>query len=281
MQLLNLLPLVALASAIVIPDESVTRQIVLEGEKSQHNRPSSAKGIFHQTLDRVRDVFDDAVEKTREIENQATGAFEELKLDAAQWLNSAKGVPSNVASAYEKAHASGLSGLSHHHKPNKTIYELISESKYTTKFAELLKDFPEAVKVLNGSESNITYFVPTNRAFEKIPEHHKKPSHEMLEKLLMYHGSPDFYPAGRVLASHTLPSALNLSVLDDNPQRLRVGLTLRGLTVNFLTRIIAINIVSEEGRYPLRILPLTRACSLPPTVSSMPSTTSSSPPLQP
>jgi uncharacterized surface protein with fasciclin (FAS1) repeats len=67
-----------------------------------------------------------------------------------------------------------------------TIYELISKSKYTTKLAKLIDEFPEFVKALNSTAHNYTVFAPTNRAFKKIPKHAPKPSKEILKTFLDY-----------------------------------------------------------------------------------------------
>ncbi|KAF4304540.1 hypothetical protein GTA08_BOTSDO07722 [Botryosphaeria dothidea] len=135
-----------------------------------------------------------------------------------------------------------------HHKPNQTVYELIANSKYTTKLAELINDDPELVKVLNGTAANYTVFAPTDKAFEKIPKHVKKPSEEFIKKVLLYHISPDFYPAGRVLKTYTIPTLYKEPELgDDYPQRLSVNVGLRGLTLDFYSRIVAINIFGTNG----------------------------------
>lgn len=136
----------------------------------------------------------------------------------------------------------------HHQKPNQTVYELISKSKYTTKLAKLINDDPELVKVLNGTAANYTVFAPTDKAFEKIPKHGKEPSEEFIKKLLLYHVSPDFYPAGRVLKTHTIPTLYKEPALgEDFAQRLSVNVGLRGLTLDFYSRIIAINIFGTNG----------------------------------
>ena len=135
-----------------------------------------------------------------------------------------------------------------HHKHNQTVYELIASSKYTTKLAGLINEFDDLVELLNGTSANFTVFAPTNRAFAKIPEHAPKPSKEALKKILTYHVAGELYPAGRVLANPTVPTLLEGSGLSSEPkstpQRLSFQLGLRGLTVNFYSRIIAINIVS-------------------------------------
>ena len=120
---------------------------------------------------------------------------------------------------------------------------MIAGSKYTTKLAALINEFPGLVELLNGTAANYTVFAPTDKAFEKIPEHAPKPSKEELKKVLSYHVSPEFFPAGRVLVTHTIPSLLNVDTLGIGPQRLATEISLKGLTVNFYSRIIAVDIV--------------------------------------
>jgi len=132
-----------------------------------------------------------------------------------------------------------------------TVYELISKSKYTTKLAKLINEYDDLVDLLNGTTANFTVFAPTDKAFEKIPDHAPKPSKEFLKKVLTHHVSTDFYPAGRVLRSHTIPTALSGDYLstspDDTPQRLSIHLGFRGLTVNFYSRIVAVDIFGSNG----------------------------------
>lgn len=137
----------------------------------------------------------------------------------------------------------------HHGKPNATVYELIAGSKYTTKLAFFINEFPDLIKILNSTDANFTIFAPTDRAFEKIPEHAPKPSKEELLALLGYHVVPGFYPAGRVLATHTVPTLLVSEHLGSGPlpQRLSFHIGFRGLTVNFYSRVVAINIFGSNG----------------------------------
>lgn len=134
-----------------------------------------------------------------------------------------------------------------HGPPNQTVYELISKSKYTTKLAKLINDYPDLVDLLNGTTANFTVFAPTDAAFEKIPEHAPKPSKEQLKKILTYHVSPEFYPAGRVLVTRTIPTALDAEFIKDVPQRLSTQIGFKGLTVNFYARIVAIDIFGTNG----------------------------------
>jgi len=102
------------------------------------------------------------------------------------------------------------------------------------------------VDILNSTSSNFTVLAPTDKAFEKIPKHHK-PNKELLRNILAYHVSPDFYPAGRVLVTHTIPTTYHEEALGGEPQRLRLGLSLKGLTVNFYSKVVAVNIFGTNG----------------------------------
>ena len=58
-------------------------------------------------------------------------------------------------------HHGGHGHHGHHHKPNETVYELISKSKYTTKLAALINEYEDVVELLNGTSANFTVFAPT------------------------------------------------------------------------------------------------------------------------
>ncbi len=60
---------------------------------------------------------------------------------------------------------------------------------------------------------------------------------------------PDFAPAVKVLSTHTFPTLLKSDHLGSEPlpQRLTPRIGLRGLTINFYSRIIAINIFGTNG----------------------------------
>lgn len=129
-----------------------------------------------------------------------------------------------------------------------SVYELIAKSNYTTKLAALVNEYPDLVELLNGTAANYTVFAPIDSAFEKVPEDAPKPSKEQLKKVLLYHISEDYYPAGRVLVTHTIPTLLSVDTLGIGPQRLATEVSLKGLTVNFYSRVIAINIVSLHSQ---------------------------------
>lgn len=60
---------------------------------------------------------------------------------------------------------------------------------------------------------------------------------------------PEFYPAGRVFFADTAPTLLKSDSLgsEPQPQRLAFRLRLKGITVNFYSRIIAPNIFGTNG----------------------------------
>ncbi|RMZ74375.1 fasciclin domain family [Pyrenophora seminiperda CCB06] len=139
----------------------------------------------------------------------------------------------------------------HDDKPNRTVYELINESKYTTKarriLAKWINEFDDIVELLNGTSANFTIFAPTDEAFEKIPDHGKHPSKEVLKAILKYHVSGDFYPAGRVLHSYTIPTLYTPSENLGHAQRLTVRVTLKGPAINFYSRLVAVDIFGTNG----------------------------------
>jgi len=275
MKLTTILPFAALTSAFVIPDEQITEQLIIQNQQKDQS-------IFDKVQDNVEDVwssfehtfkdavafsgnaFDNAINSVSDAAEKAKSTFEchssMMKWDVKEWLDSAVTTIDEEVDIFDGHHDKPKHphhpphhdhpprhGHGPHHKPNQTVYELIASSKYTTKLAKLINKFPDLVETLNGTKANYTVFAPTDEAFEKIPKHGKEPSDELLKKVLSYHVSPDFYPAGRILVTHTLPSALTEDSLGGEAQRLRVGIGLKGLTVNFYSRVVAANIFGTNG----------------------------------
>ncbi|TGO52219.1 hypothetical protein BCON_0145g00010 [Botryotinia convoluta] len=267
----TLLPFAVVSTAFVIPDEQITNQIIVESQKPsktwldripeiKDNFISHAEKSLKDAVAFSENAFDNAIDTLSEAGQKAQNVIEchhsMSKFDISGWLDSAISTVDDIDIFDHPHEKPPHHGKPPHHpknphhghgKPNRTVYELIASSKYTTKLAELINEYPDLVDALNGTAANYTVFAPTDKAFEKIPEHHKKPSKELIKAVLEYHVSPDFYPAGRVLVSHTIPTALKEGRLGDEPQRLRVGLGLKGLAVNFYSRVIAVNIFGTNG----------------------------------
>ncbi|GKU06999.1 fasciclin protein [Fusarium langsethiae] len=129
-----------------------------------------------------------------------------------------------------------------------TTYELIAKSNYTKKFFKLVQEHESFGKLLNSTDKNYTLFVPTDEAFEHIPDHHKhKPSDEFVEDVLNYHLGIGEYPASRILFTHTVPTTLKEKLLGDQPQRLRTSVGLSGVRVNLYSKVIAVNFKTKNG----------------------------------
>ncbi|KAL3468150.1 Fasciclin domain-containing protein [Aspergillus heterothallicus] len=169
-------------------------------------------------------------------------------------------------------------GLLHPPVPNRTIYELINESKYTTILAKIVRSDPELVDYLNSTERRFTFFAPTDHAFKKIPHRHHHKDHdgdddhhgddddndhripkEVVRAILRYHSSPEVLNAAQLFHSHTIPSDLEDPWLgttkpdDDDeeeealPQRIAVRAGFKGLTLNFYSHIVAAGIPAANG----------------------------------
>ncbi|PFH57916.1 hypothetical protein XA68_14422 [Ophiocordyceps unilateralis] len=129
----------------------------------------------------------------------------------------------------------------------RTVYELIRACEHTSRFADAVDDHPDVVKLLNGTSSrDLTLFVPTNEAFRGLPDGHR-PGRSFVERVLRYHVGLGRYPAGRILHTHTLPTALEEELLGGESQRLRTSIGLGGVEINFYSKVVAINIEASNG----------------------------------
>jgi hypothetical protein len=280
MKLLHFLPLAAAVSALVLPDEQILTEVSIEDH--HEHVPSNLEGHYLEdlkdTFDELKGRLDDAIDSAKyffdEVIDSASNAAPEViekihsaAYDVDSWLSgdifndqstidllAEDQPPSDLPEEDPPHHGPPKDGPPHHghphhpphhspHKSNLTIYQLISKSKYTTKLAKLIDEDKELVELLNGTAHNYTIFAPTDRAFEKIPKHAPKPSKELIKAVLLYHISPCFYPARRLLTSHTIPTLHNSTALGKLPQRLNVRVGLRGLLLNFYSKVVAANIV--------------------------------------
>merc|ERR1712000_499018 len=258
MKSISVLGLVAAASAFIIPNQETLKSLTVEPEHDSHpfwdNIPCAERiwedleSKFDQATDAAKQYYDEAVDFTYDTAVEYGEKFEHA-FAGQSWLDSAEDdvdvfdkPPHDGPPRHRRPHHPP-----HHGPPNQTVYELISKSKYTTKLAKAIDEFLDLVKLLNGTTANFTVFAPTDHAFEKIPKHAPKPPKEFLKKLLTYHVSEEFYPAGRVLVSRTIPTALQAEYIGKVPQRISSQISFRGLTVNFYSRIVAIDIFGTNG----------------------------------
>lgn len=265
----SLLPIAAFTLAFVIPDDETMSQVAIEGHRdtksvyeklpSKDKVLADADGTISSVIETSKNAFDQAIEYAGHTVQEAPKKCHAAADRAKSWIDSAS---ARIDSSVEDFDLQGHHGHHGHHghKPNMrcapcpdpftdttlilaSVYELIAGSKYTTKLAALINEYPDLVELLNGTTANFTVFAPIDRAFENIPEHAPKPSKDEIKQILFYHISKDFYPAGRVLLSHTIPTYLVGDGIGGEAQRLGIEISLRGLTVNFYSRIVAIDIV--------------------------------------
>ncbi|KAF3054903.1 putative fasciclin domain family protein [Daldinia childiae] len=238
----TLLPLAATAAAFVIPDEATSQQLVLEPEQQAEKPVSSSwwdrTHNLNDFLSSAESTFETALDALEKQASKLSSSLPKVEFEVGSEITNFL-APSDYA----------VPGHGHWHVTNLTVYQSIKASNYSKKFAALVDEHPDIVKKLNSTSANITAFIPTDHAFEKIPHDDKdhKPPKEFLEKLIKYHVVPDFYPAGRVLAHHTLPTALEEESLGGRPQRLRVSVGLFGVKLNFFSKIVYANLHTSNG----------------------------------
>lgn len=240
MRFSRVVPFIPLASALVITEAEVFEKL-----PKSNRHIENAKLSGQELLDDAQDIFDDTYNKVKESAQDIYSKFHHVGANVESWLE---------GSSFDDATINFGGGDHHPHhpphggdeKPNRTVYELINESKYTTKLAALINKYDDLVETLNCTKANYTIFAPTDEAFEKIPDHGHHPSKEVLKDILLYHVSPDFYPAGRVLHSYTIPTLFEPEKLG-HKQRLTVRVTLKGPTINFYSKLVALNIFGTNG----------------------------------
>lgn len=127
---------------------------------------------------------------------------------------------------------------------DKTVYQLIMESKHTTIFARLINENEDIVALLNSTASNryynFTIFVPIDSAFEKVKALVFEMPKQYMELFVAYHFASRAFSAHCLLRKHTIPSTLAASDLAVH----RLSINLQEWTVNNHSRIIAADIVS-------------------------------------
>jgi uncharacterized surface protein with fasciclin (FAS1) repeats len=246
MRFSRVVPVLPLATAFVITEPQVFSTIEKSGKQLVDNA--------HAVFDNAQNVLDDAFSKVKDGAKDVYSKIHHAGCDVESWLEGSQFDDSVVD--FEDPHHPPHDGPPHHggphhpphdQKPNRTVYELINESKYTTKLAKWINEFDDVVQLLNSTKANYTVFAPTDKAFEKIPEHGHKPSKEILKDILLYHVADDLYPAGRVLHSYTIPTLFTPSKNLGHQQRLTVRVTLKGPSINFYSRLVAVNIFGTNG----------------------------------
>ncbi|KAL8381925.1 hypothetical protein RB595_005940 [Gaeumannomyces hyphopodioides] len=148
---------------------------------------------------------------------------------------------------------------------NSTIWDLISNGKYTTKFYKLASKYENVVRILNSTRTNITVFIPADDNFyfpgsgndndkdkksssSGDKDNKNGPSSEFIEDTLLYHITWGHHMVSDLVHRHTLMTAYNETWLGSRPQRLRnrVGL-FGGVRMNFFSKVMGANIRAKNG----------------------------------
>ncbi|KAF7595610.1 hypothetical protein BBP40_005358 [Aspergillus hancockii] len=222
----------SLCSAFVIP----TSQQALNGLEVDKDANIKAELLddlqtsIHTTASDIQDALDDTL----------TLLTETLHTKAESYLNypfdDAESLPEDIT----EVPPFSQQRPPHHSPSDKTIYELITESKYTTILAKIINEDEELVHLLNSTKANYTLFAPTDEALKKIPHHpDHKPSKELIRAVLKYHLVPGLWDAASVFHSHTLTTELESPLLGDGlPQRLAARVGWRGLSLNYYSHLV-------------------------------------------
>jgi uncharacterized surface protein with fasciclin (FAS1) repeats len=230
MKFTTTLALAATGSAFVLPEPRVFEQLELE------NPQKPAEPSLWDKAPSVDALFADA-----------KNIFEHLVTDAKDAAHTVGDKLSDFF-ADEFDNEDHPRHPHHPHQPtDKTIYQLISESKYTTKFAKIVSEYEDIVNLLNSTDAgNHTLFAPVDSAFEHIPDD-KKPSKEFVEKVLQYHIADGSFSARRLLSTQTVPTVLKEKLLGDKQQRLRTSVGFGGLRINYFTKVVGGNVQATNG----------------------------------
>lgn len=248
---------VSVASAIVVPNEQVLGDPAIDSDEDASSSVNllslfedGIRKAINDNWNTIYDALSSGVESdaaSSDLREVYTSTFDDAD---DRWVidDFEFDIEDNISDDGhgKRPHRSPHPSPPRHGPSNLTIYQLIERSKHTTKLAKLVDEDEALVELLNSTDANYTVFAPTDYAFSKIPRHAPKPSKELIRHVLLYHVAPGLYPTARIFHSHTLPTLFNESSLGkDLPQRVVVRAGLRGLKVNFHSRIVASNIVSH------------------------------------
>ncbi|KAK2075276.1 hypothetical protein P8C59_009416 [Phyllachora maydis] len=257
------LAVAASAVAFVVPDDVMLEQLTFNDKKAPATHDVSGENWWEK-VPSAEDIFsavegfaDHAAAGVRHSLDSVLAALEDGGDEGHDQPR--KPEPEHPHKPHRPGHK-----RPEHGDRSKTIYEIVHECEYTQKFAKLIDDdaYKAVADLLKDTNANYTLFVPTDSAFERLPHHrrehtHKddavwdlgehKPPPEVVLAVLKYHLLPGLYPAGRVLASHTLPTFFKPHSLGGHPQRLRVSLGISGVNINVHARVVGVNYFAANG----------------------------------
>jgi uncharacterized surface protein with fasciclin (FAS1) repeats len=255
MKLLHLLPLLPFSTAYVIPSEDVLEDLNIDKishEKAHLNQKQNIPNILDDTLDsfntnKPKVDADSRIDSwISRLKDYALDSLQDEGIDDEQGYTADEDIiDGNLP--FPLPHLP-FPKHDHHGDSDKTIYQLISSSKYTTNLTKIVDEDKSLVHLLNNTNHNFTLFAPTDHAFAKLPPHLPELPKEFIRAVLRYHLAAGFYPALDVFHHQTLPTLLNETASGHElPQRVTVRPGLKGLKVNFYSRLVAADITASNG----------------------------------
>ncbi|KAK4145748.1 fasciclin domain protein [Dichotomopilus funicola] len=269
----SILLFAATAAALVTPNEPGKQQVALS-ENHQHEK---ATNDHHNVIQAWWDALPDGGKLLSPLEDRISkseehgNTFDRFMSRVNSLVDEADFFPPRPPH-HPHPPGGGHGHHGHHGDPEKTLYELIKESKHTTKFAKLIEEHDEIKQLLQDTEHNYTVFVPTDRAFKHLPHHgkhgkhgddgddddkhhHHKPSKEFITALLKYHIVPGLFSSHRIHATGTIPTTLHITSLEpsslspSSSQRIRAFTTplIHFTRLNFFTRLGPTDFLASNG----------------------------------
>ncbi|KAH9817423.1 aurofusarin biosynthesis cluster protein S-like, partial [Teratosphaeria destructans] len=232
MKFSSVVPLAALSTAFVVPSEELLGGLAIE------TPPRAEKGGYSKGVEEKDWIIASVQKHDDEVTDTASPAWHPVSEGSTSALDQALDSASDLAdTASKEIHDAAFDVESffrtdgddfddtvdepdaapprtpphhppRHGPPNETVYELIAKSKYTTKLATLIHQYPDLVDTLNRTEANYTVFAPHRpRLRQRSPDHAPRAQRDQLRRLLQYHVVDGLYPAAR-LASRQPPRPL-------------------------------------------------------------------------
>jgi hypothetical protein len=188
MRFSHILPLAALGAAFVVPNEQVFSELSIDDttharanqgawseqvlSELKNDFAEAEKGI-KEASNNAKHALDEAFSSASDMGSSMTTKFQETAFDAKSWFESAANNAYDALDSHDEHPHPPHHGPPHHgddphhggphhgHKPNETVWQLLSSSKYTEKFSKLIGEYPDLVKKLNSTGSgNFTIFAP-------------------------------------------------------------------------------------------------------------------------
>ncbi|KAJ5961265.1 uncharacterized protein N7479_008415 [Penicillium vulpinum] len=133
-------------------------------------------------------------------------------------------------------------------RKDRTTWELIKECEHTSRLAELIADDKALIEILNSTTGNHTFFAPTNHVLEKLPRERNGPSSKFMSSLLRYHILPGRFSIHHVAGHQTLATKLEEPALGFNlPQRIAVRQHHDGVVLNGKSRVVGADMKTKNG----------------------------------